>query len=130
MNGPVTDALKLSRLPKWAQDQNKDQTRIIEHLRNQVKMLSEDQIQRKNWHTHTIKTSDMGDGKINTRFFVASDIDIELDNGLRLNINPTHDGEVRMYFSVERTQRRDAEAVIVPGAPNAITLRKMYNEPA
>jgi len=130
MNGPVTDAMKLSRLPKWAKARIEGLERECFDLRNQVILLNDDQKQRADWHEHTIKTSDMINGGISTRFFVASNIDIELDNGLRLNINPTRDGDIRMIFDVERMQidndGRRASAVVIPQAQNALTIRKAY----
>jgi hypothetical protein len=127
MNGPITDSMKLARLPKWAQARIRDNERRIEDLRKLVDKLILDDKQREDWHNHTIKTSDIVNGKLVTRFFVASSIDIDLDNGLRLDVDPTNDGEIRLYFSLHGGgDGRRADAAIIPGATNALTIKKVY----
>lgn len=138
-NGPVTDAMKLSRLPKWAQERIKRLERSQEEARDQMQSMLEHQPQRKSFHSHEIYTEDYvmnaeekGPGDLARRYFMASSFDVIMDNGIRLTINPTSgsDGEpeeIRLYFSLRRGggEGFKHDVGIFPAASNSIVLRKI-----
>ncbi len=123
-DGPETEALKLARLPKWAQQKIASLQRHDEMMRETIRTLEANQDTRKPYHNHEISTNDY-DGVTHTkRYFVASDIDIELDNGLTVNLSP-RDGQVRVMTNVNRAQIKDGnrwEAIILPRAGNSFNI--------
>jgi len=123
-NGPETDALKFARLPKWAQRKISAMEKHEELLKKTIADLEGGQCHRKPYHNHTISTSDY-DGITHTkRYFVASDVDIELDNGLTVNLCP-RENHVRVFLGVKRAQTKDGnrwEAVILPRAGNSFNI--------
>jgi hypothetical protein len=123
-NGPKTEALKLSRLPKWAQQKSETMQRHEEMLKKTIADLEGGQCRRRPYHDYTISTQDFDGVTQTTRYFVASDIDVEMDNGLTVNLSP-RDGQVRIMTGVKRAAMQDGsrwEAVILPRAGNSFNI--------
>ncbi len=123
-NDPATDALKLSRLPKWAQEEIANLRGVEKHLKATVADLEGRQEKRKPWHDHEISTSEYNGVTHTTRYFVASDVNFKLDNGLIANLSP-QGNHIRVIVNIEHKQGehdRPCDVVILPRAGNSFNI--------
>lgn len=137
-NGPETMSLKIARLPKWAQDYIRTLERNRAEAISEVDRVLNDQVKRLDHYSHTFYTDDnLSLGRESgcehkKRYFLASSVSVELDNGIHLNINPINErggqsGEIRLYFDLRRSKGEgfSNDVAIFPAASNSIVLRKI-----
>lgn len=132
------DPEKIAKLPKWAQKYISNLELYLGQTRKEMDLLRGDQKEREEWHSHRFYTTDnVSDGRKQgprsvDRYFVASTMELELDNGLHLSISPTmchHDQEeIRLYYDIRRKEGINFDVALFPQASNALSLRKIVKD--